>query len=738
MIMNTLFVDPASGNLTNVFGQQGDTAAAQYILDSNANRASEAAKKEDRGAELLRTGNRLYPLQKAKADREKWMKPEGGIRTEERQNYQKALSDFRSAAKNQGWSDPQIYHFWNLRTMPQTQMERNKAETETNSILPLYVQQAQNTLQWKRVKEGLKNPASAEQKTALQQRMKQLLQQRGRLNAYYKNLPLSDKIRYYTTLGSGVTAGVATAPLTAKFVTPILATEALASGVGQAGQELVDWSNADDKQMAKALYTGNFDNLSKEQKDRLQDYVKEHHVDLNNPTSRTAAAAAIEKRIQSLKNNVDLGARTLTYVAPIKAGLGAGLKAITPQISRYASGALALPAVASAASVPAVFSKETGKKMLKDLAKQYGFQKGIIEPLSSPQQIKSADRTIAELPQDQQELFRTALSQKEDVLPQVSGNASDRIKNSFLLGIPGAMKNWFKERTVGVPREITKQDLALAKLQLGEGASAEQIKARANQYAFAQKVAQKSLYLQKPVVDKAKTELSGIFSKLQSEDQTQRPQILQELVQKGSQLSPVAVAAVSQALRDSDYRRELFSPIYKTPQELASLVEQMKPVLQDASDKTSPGSKMLRESLQEALTVDAKQRFIKTSDNKLDDMLEWQNALNRVQTTLGVNLSGDSQLEEYCNKVAWGQITKNPLNINKVLALLAYKSGYNNFGAFLKNPMTFYGTLIAAVPLTVMLMKGLFGGGDNKQQAQQQIVQPLPVQYSIANRGLIQ
>lgn len=738
--MNTLFVDPASGSLTNVFGQQGDTAAAQHILDSNANKASEAVKKEDREAELLRTGNRLYPLQKAKADREKWMKSEGGIRTEEKQNYQKALSDFRSAAKNQGWSDPQIYRFWNLRTMPQSQMERNKAETETNSILPLYVQQAQNTLQWKKVKEGLKNPASAEQKTALQQRMKQLLQQRGRLNAYYKNLPLSDKIRYYTTLGSGVTAGVAAAPLATKFVTPILATEALASGVGQAGQELVDWSNAGDKQIAEALYTGNFDSLSREQKDRLQDYVKEHHIDLNNPTSRTAAAAAIEKRIQSLKGNVDLGARTLTYVAPMKAGLRAGLRAITPQISRYASGALALPAVTSGASVPAVFSKATGKKMLKDFAKQYGFWKGVDHFLDS-QQAKSADRTIAELPQDQQELFRTALAQKEDVLPQSSGSAADRIKDSFLLGIPGTMKNWIKERTVGVPREITKQDLALAKLQLGEGASAEQIKARANQYAFAQKVAQKSLYLQKPVVDKAKTELSGIFSKLWTEDQAQRQQVLQQLMQKGSQLPPVAVAAARQALRDSDYRRELFSPLYKTPQELANLVEQMKPVLQDASDKTSPGSKMLRESLQEALTVDAKQRFIngiQTSDNKLDDMLEWQNALNRVQTTLGVNLSGDSQLEEYCNKVAWGQVTKNPLNINKVLALLAYKSGYNNLGTFLKNPMAFYGTLIAAVPLTVMLMKGLFGGGDNKQQLQQQVVQPLPVQYSIANRGLMQ
>ncbi|MBO7431057.1 MAG: hypothetical protein J6U56_08635 [Spirochaetia bacterium] len=60
--MNTLFVDPASGSLTNVFGQQGDTAAAQHILDSNANKASEAVKKEDREAELLRTGNRLYPL----------------------------------------------------------------------------------------------------------------------------------------------------------------------------------------------------------------------------------------------------------------------------------------------------------------------------------------------------------------------------------------------------------------------------------------------------------------------------------------------------------------------------------------------------------------------------------------------------------------------------------------------------------------------------------------------------
>ncbi|MBO7431058.1 MAG: hypothetical protein J6U56_08640 [Spirochaetia bacterium] len=168
-----------------------------------------------------------------------------------------------------------------------------------------------------------------------------------------------------------------------KFVTPILATEALASGVGQAGQELVDWSNAGDKQIAEALYTGNFDSLSREQKDRLQDYVKEHHIDLNNPTSRTAAAAAIEKRIQSLKGNVDLGARTLTYVAPMKAGLRAGLRAITPQISRYASGALALPAVTSGASVPAVFSKATGKKMLKDFAKQYGFWKGVDHFLDS-------------------------------------------------------------------------------------------------------------------------------------------------------------------------------------------------------------------------------------------------------------------------------------------------------------------------------------------------------------------
>ena len=88
---------------------------------------------------------------------------------------------------------------------------------------------------------------------------------------------------------------------------------------------------------------------------------------------------------------------------------------------------------------------------------------------------------------------------------------------------------------------------------------------------------------------------------------------------------------------------------------------------------------------------------------------------------------------------------KNPFFINKAMSIWAMSNGFNSLADFLGSNGAFYGTIGAigiGLPLTISLIKSLFGGSSNPQQPVQQA--PLqgyqPLAYAprgITERGLI-
>ena len=90
-------------------------------------------------------------------------------------------------------------------------------------------------------------------------------------------------------------------------------------------------------------------------------------------------------------------------------------------------------------------------------------------------------------------------------------------------------------------------------------------------------------------------------------------------------------------------------------------------------------------------------------------------------------------------------MTQNPLFVNKAMGLWAEFNGYPNLAKFLSDNFSFYGTLGAigiGLPLTISLIKSLFGGGSTPPQSVQQVpmqgYQPLAyAPKGITERGLI-
>lgn len=91
-------------------------------------------------------------------------------------------------------------------------------------------------------------------------------------------------------------------------------------------------------------------------------------------------------------------------------------------------------------------------------------------------------------------------------------------------------------------------------------------------------------------------------------------------------------------------------------------------------------------------------------------------------------------------------MAKNPLFVNKGMALWAEFNGYPDLASFLSDNTKFYGSIAAlgiGLPLTISLLRSLFGGGSARQQAPQQYAQQgyQPMAYApqanIAAGGLV-
>ena len=87
---------------------------------------------------------------------------------------------------------------------------------------------------------------------------------------------------------------------------------------------------------------------------------------------------------------------------------------------------------------------------------------------------------------------------------------------------------------------------------------------------------------------------------------------------------------------------------------------------------------------------------------------------------------------------------KNPFFINKAMSIWAMFNGFNSLADFLGSNGAFYGTLGAigiGLPLTISLIKSLFGGSKSPQAVQQAPMQDYqPMAYAprgITERGLI-
>lgn len=121
-------------------------------------------------------------------------------------------------------------------------------------------------------------------------------------------------------------------------------------------------------------------------------------------------------------------------------------------------------------------------------------------------------------------------------------------------------------------------------------------------------------------------------------------------------------------------------------------------------------------------------------------MQQWMPLIHKIG-----GASGDSPLKAATQKAVWAHVKKNPFFINKAMSIWAMSNGFNSLADFLGSNGAFYGTIGAigiGLPLTISLIKSLFGGSSNPQQPVQQA--PLqgyqPLAYAprgITERGLI-
>lgn len=672
----------------------------------------------------------------------------GNLRSdpESRRIFSEKFQRWKKDAEAHGYSGSNYY--FNLFNTTKKQRDRNKAQTETNSILPIYTGSVQYFIEKRKIEAALKNPASQQQRQILLKQKQQLEKNWANLKEQYNNLPLSDQIRFFMTPASAA-AAVPAAVATAKHWVPFVAIEALARGLSQTGQQIIEWKFEDLRAVQKALYTGKFDGLSDSQKKLLQENISQGNVNIEDPASRVALANTIQKKIQTYKDYTDNGVTYLTYALP--AGrLAKGVKSVFGPV---ASSALPKQTFGRAAWG---LTKETGKgaagMAIFDQGIHWAGKKLFPSFFKDEEEQRTPYQAALELPSDKKELQKILNSPDswQIIRQEPQGSSARRIIDAFTFGLFSKGDSLVRSQ-LGIPmpyiaRDITQGDLAKARLELGEGATPQQVYEKAKDNIYIEAAKQKALVLQKEDVDKAKTYILGQFNNLSSMSSQERKKKLKQVFSGtgDEKIPPQALVAVLNSLGDQSFVQSLVSKVGKTPQQIAQFMRELKEVLPASDTSISSDKAALIESFKDAAIKNLGNKYLtglQKAEDKFAFVESWTGVFNEAEGLLGESLE-DSPLMEHTKQILWDEVMKNPFkNLHKALSLLARKAGYSNLADFIGNPWAFYGTLFAAVPLTVMLMRSLFGGNDDDEGQQEQrptIIQNIqyPAQHSISDRGL--
>ena len=638
----------------------------------------------------------------------------GGIKPQFKKQYLKRYKAWKDDAKAHGYSDDSRY--WQL--MSQAPWEYNRIQQGTNTEITPYLMATNKYTgiggQIKDLNKAIANAPSYQRKKQLLAERDALFKTREQLDTYYQNLSDFDKWRIKAAKVSGALALPGAAILTAQGLPYMLTTGALQPVAKKIGRSFYK----PETNISKAFSTGQISKLSDSDLQLAQRYKKQFKL----PENYSQAPDAYHKAALQLMRRRERTAAQTDNVKDFLAALYPGNTVLT-------AGRAALKHGASQ-GMRRFLTNRAKKEVLRNIPNATAY-------LGLSQAFGSGD------PQIPVEVAAANPGYQGRI--QDNNSTAWNVANKATAGMLEGMANKIKDY-LGVYRkpQVSAQDLALARKQLPASASTDAVIAQAqkNNYnnsvqQFRRKLTAAERQEQHPRILSEMQTLVKNIKGLQNLPQNQRAEKLKTLMDKP--LSAKVAAILLDSMDDPQLQDHVSSTLASDPFVLSQLIDMSGNKKGISSDVLTGTVAKLIPSVAEK-TTDNYAAGLEKAEDKFQYIKSYMPLFNKFKKLSGGQESQISNhIQEITSKVVWDQVKRNPLNLNKAMSLWAMSEGYNDLADFLGNSGAFYGSIAAlgiGLPLTISLLRSLFGGGFSRQPAPQQYAQQGYQAMAYAPKGI--